>query len=90
MDTVPQIVPISDLRNRHNDVINKLSDGPVILAQRSKAAAVLVSVEEWDQVIKDAKQYRHLAMLERRSQEMDEGHFVTQEAFGAGLGTAIQ
>ncbi|MFN8487910.1 MAG: type II toxin-antitoxin system prevent-host-death family antitoxin [Caldilineaceae bacterium] len=48
MDTVPQIVPISDLRIRHNDVLEMLKNGPVILAQRSRPAAVLVSVEAWD------------------------------------------
>lgn len=43
----PQIVPISDLRIRHSDVLAMLAQGPVFLAQRSRATAVLVSMEEW-------------------------------------------
>lgn len=49
MQTVPQVLPVSELRNKHRAVFALLSNGPVILAQRSRAAAVLVSVEEWDQ-----------------------------------------
>ena len=49
MQTVPQVVPVSELRNKHCEVFALLNKGPIILAQRSKAAAMLVSVEEWDQ-----------------------------------------
>ncbi len=48
MYTMPQVVPVSELRNHHRKVFGLLENGPIILAQRSKAAAVLVSVEEWD------------------------------------------
>lgn len=50
MDKVQQIVPITDMRLRHAEVLERLSQGPVILAQRSKPAAVLVAVEMWDQI----------------------------------------
>jgi len=50
METVQQIVPISDMQIRQGEVLRKLDKGPVILAQRSKAKAVLVSVEQWDKL----------------------------------------
>jgi prevent-host-death family protein len=52
MHTMPQVVPVSELRNHHRRVFGLLDKGPIILAQRSKAAAVLVSVEEWDRQAK--------------------------------------
>lgn len=50
MSTVPQIVPVSDMSTKQTQVLAKLADGPVILAQRSKPTAVMVSVHEWDTI----------------------------------------
>lgn len=55
MNAIPQIVPVSELRMKHIDVFGMLANGPVVLAQRSKPAAVLVSIEQWD---------THAALLE--------------------------
>lgn len=51
MEHVPQIVPISEMKLNQPEVMEKLVAGPVILAHRSKAAAVLVSVTQWDRMI---------------------------------------
>ncbi len=51
MTPVPQIVPVSDMRLRHTEVLSRLKNGIVVLAQRSKPAAVLVSVEEWNRLM---------------------------------------
>jgi prevent-host-death family protein len=45
---MPQLVPVSELRYNHREVFERLKSGAILLAQRSKPAAVLVSVEEWD------------------------------------------
>ena len=47
MIQAPQIEPVSILVRDYLTVFAKLKDGPVFLAQRSKPAAVLVSVEQW-------------------------------------------
>lgn len=70
MTIASQIVPITDLRKHHNDILSKLSQGPVILAQRSRAAAVLVSVQEWDIIMDEVKRYRRLLLGDERSQEL--------------------
>ncbi|MDQ3249706.1 MAG: type II toxin-antitoxin system Phd/YefM family antitoxin [Chloroflexota bacterium] len=59
---MPQLVPVSELRYNHKKVFARLGDGAVLLAQRSKAAAVLVSVEEWD---RRAKRLQELEWRER-------------------------
>lgn len=51
MYPVPQMAPISDLKHRHLDVFKRLKQGPVILANRSQPAAVLISPERWNAIV---------------------------------------
>ncbi len=51
MAALPQLVPISDLRTRQAESLAGLREGPVILTQRSKAAAVLISTEQYNQMV---------------------------------------
>jgi prevent-host-death family protein len=76
----PQIVPISDLRIRHSEVLAMLAQGPVFLAQRSKATAVLVSVEEWKAIAAQLKRLQQLELLaeaKRSKARVDTGETVT-------------
>ncbi|MEZ4676081.1 MAG: hypothetical protein R2932_17795 [Caldilineaceae bacterium] len=50
LSATPQIVPITDLRKAHLEVLDMLDQGPVFLAQRSRAAAVLLSTDQWDKL----------------------------------------
>ena len=47
MPTVPKIIPISDLRQNASDVVKRVSSSrePVFITQRGRAAAVMVSME---------------------------------------------
>lgn len=56
---VPQIEPVTRLAHDHKGIFALLKNGPVILAQHSKAAAVLVDADTWNETL------RRLAMLER-------------------------
>jgi prevent-host-death family protein len=58
MDRVQQIVPISDMKLKHAAVLSLLKKGPVVLAQRSKPAAVLVSVAQWDRMADEIEELR--------------------------------
>ena len=51
MSALPKIRPISDMRIHQSEILEDLSKGPVILAQRSHAAAVLVSLDMWNELI---------------------------------------
>ena len=50
MARVPEIVPITDLRQDSSAVLKRVrsSREPVIITQRGRAAAVLLSVEEYE------------------------------------------
>jgi prevent-host-death family protein len=45
MRAIPELVPISQLRQRQSEVLARLSEGPVILTQHGQGAAVLVDLE---------------------------------------------
>ncbi len=66
MHTIQQIVPISEMKIHHNKVMGMLNQGIVILAQRSKPAAVLVSVDQWDTTIKTINELQTQLARERR------------------------
>jgi PHD/YefM family antitoxin component YafN of YafNO toxin-antitoxin module len=51
MYPVPQMAAVSDLKHRHLEVFKRLKQGPVVLANRSQPAAVLVSPERWNAII---------------------------------------
>jgi hypothetical protein len=49
----PQIEPVSNLAKNHKVVFSKLNAGPVFLAQRSKATAVLIDIDTWNKLVTD-------------------------------------
>ncbi len=71
MFPIPELVGISDLRLRQNAILNKLSDGPVVLTQRSKAVAVIVSPEQWNQMVEELEDLRDI--LAAREARADSG-----------------
>jgi prevent-host-death family protein len=84
-EMVPQIVPISDFRIRQAEVLNKLDRGPVYLAQRSKPAAVLLSMNEWEQLQAELKRLRRQKEADRHFAEMRDGNYLTEEELEAQL-----
>ena len=51
MNALPLIAPISDMRVRQSEIIEKAKTGPVILVERgSKPALVVISPERWNTI----------------------------------------
>ena len=50
MSKVPAIIPVSDLREDAANILGRMkkSNEPVVITQRGRAAAVMVSVEEYE------------------------------------------
>lgn len=67
MARVPAIVPISDLRQGAADVLAQVrkSRQPVIITQRGRAAAVMISVESYEESERERELLRRLAQGER-------------------------
>ena len=53
MQTIPNLFPISELRQRQNKILQMLSDGPVVLTQHGRASVVLVSPEQWNEMVNE-------------------------------------
>lgn len=51
MSRIPDLVPISDIRQRQVEILASLSAGPVILTQHGRAAAVMLSPAEYDRLM---------------------------------------
>lgn len=48
---IPELVPISELRLRQSDVLDRLAESPVVLTQHGRAAAVLVNPAQWAEIV---------------------------------------
>lgn len=51
MERMPELAYISDLRKRQAEVLDRLAEGPVLLASKTHSPAVLVSVAQWNQMV---------------------------------------
>jgi prevent-host-death family protein len=67
MRRVPSIVPVSDLRLGAANVLAKLrkTKQPVVITQRGRAAAVLISMESYEEAEREREILRRIAQGER-------------------------
>ncbi len=67
MTRIPQIVPISDLRQGAAALLKKVRESrdPIVVTQRGRPAAVLLSVEEFERREQDLEILRLLAQGEK-------------------------
>ena len=72
MATVPKIVPISDLRQDATGIINacRRFTRPVFITQRGRAAAVMVSMQTYEQT---QHEMEILRLLARGEKEIEDG-----------------
>jgi prevent-host-death family protein len=77
MAVLPQLIPVSELRYNHREVFSKLKTGIVLLAQRSRPAAVLVSVEEWERRARRLNELEGLLEAKRAIARIDAGLATT-------------
>jgi PHD/YefM family antitoxin component YafN of YafNO toxin-antitoxin module len=62
---IPQIEPVTTLSKDYKTVFSKLDRGPVILAMRSRPAAVLLSVNEYETMMTRLEQLELLLVARR-------------------------
>lgn len=58
MITVPELVPISKLRQTQNEILAKLTKSPVVLTQHGEAAAVLVDPDMWNRLLEELETWQ--------------------------------
>jgi len=67
MPKTPQIIPISDLRQNASEVVKRLTSSrdPLFITQRGRAAAVMVSMKEYEYTQHELELLRLLARGEK-------------------------
>ena len=73
MNGVVEVAPISDLRHRQNEIMDQLSKGPVILTQHSHGTAVLMSMQQWQQINECLRSMADAQALHTLYAEFDSG-----------------
>jgi len=72
MQPVQNIRPISELRTHQDEILKEADEAPVVLAQRSRPRAVLISVKQWDAIseritaLEQAAEMLHGSLKEER------------------------
>lgn len=61
MERVPELVPISDIRQRQVEILSRLADGPIVLTQHGRAAAVMLSPTEYNRLIAALEDFQDAA-----------------------------
>jgi len=67
MAKVPEIIPVSDLRQNAAGILKRVreSNDPLIVTQRGRAAAVMLSVKSYEQVDRERQILRQFLRGER-------------------------
>ena len=75
MTVLPEIIPVSDLRQDAAATLKRLehSRDPIVITQRGRAAAVLMSVESYERAEQERLLLRRLAKGEQEIQN-GQGH----------------
>ena len=85
-----KIIPITDLQRQSSQIVNELSksDEPVVITQRGRAAAVLLSAERYSCIEEDLNRLDELEMLhlvERGLEDFAAGRTLSQKEVRARL-----
>ena len=82
MAAITQVEPVSTMQKSYQTLFSKLTDGPVILTNRGHAAAVLLSVGDYDRQRQELAFYRRQVLADER---MESDEWVTGEELAAEL-----
>ena len=91
MQQMPQVIPISDLRTRQDEVLAMAEHAPLILAQRSTPRVVVVSIQEWNKMaqIYEAMKGALALEAEKRDANIDADDYLNQLAEIHGIGERV-
>jgi antitoxin YefM len=73
-------VNYSTLRNNLKDYCDTVTDGceTVIVTRKNEKNVVLISIEEYNTLVKARKNAEYLAMLDRSMAQLESGNIVTK------------
>lgn len=78
-------VPITQLAREHKKVLELLVNEPITLIYHGTPAAVLVSVDTWNETVRRLAYLERLAMGDRALARIRAGEYLTAEEVDAGF-----
>ncbi len=79
MNPIPEIIPISDIRQRQQEILAKLATGPIVLTQHGKGIAVLLDIQQWNQIAEDLEDLQDLVTILRQEEALARGDVEWEE-----------
>lgn len=73
--TAMPALPVSDLRNRQAEVVEQLSETPVLLTRGGHGAGVLVHPDKWNQLMKELARLQRIVKFDYYLAEMKAGNY---------------
>ena len=74
MNALPLIAPVSDMRVRQNEIVEKAKHGPVVLVERgSKPALVVISPELWNALAEQIEDLEDTIAIYKKKWELASG-----------------
>ena len=84
MVSIPSIYGVSDLRVRQQEILARLREGPVVLTQRARAVAVLVSPERWNELVAELEELQDLVAAREARLDAEPGMDLEQYVAARG------
>lgn len=86
MDLIPTTRPISEFRQNQASIMEAMESGPVVLTQHGKDAAVIMTSEYYNMIIKLLRKYQGYESISRLLADMEEPTgWIKIEEFDEGL-----
>lgn len=86
MDLIPTTRPISEFRQNQASIMEAMQFGPVVLTQHGKDAAVIMTSEYYNTIIKLLRKYQNFESVSRLIDEMQiSTNCISLEEFDEGL-----
>lgn len=86
MDLIPTTRPISEFRQNQASIMEAMESGPVVLTQHGKDAAVIMTSEYYNTLIKLLRKYQGYESISRLLADMEEAASrINVEEFDEGL-----
>ena len=86
MDLIPTTRPISEFRQNQASIMEAMESGPVVLTQHGKDAAVIMTSEYYNTIIKLLRKYQGYESISRLLADMEKPtSWLHVEAFDEGL-----
>ncbi len=81
---LPEVVPISEMRVRQKELLERASDKPIVLTQHGRAVAVLLTPESYNRLIEQIDDLQ--LAIEAVEARAEKGPVIDFDAYLAGRG----